>query len=93
VKPWEAEAFEWDDGNDSEFVSRGISQAEVESVFEEDPVWAPNKKHRAGDWRMIGRTVGGRALTIILTTDETRRVLRPITGWDCTEGERTRYLP
>ena len=93
MKPWDAEAFEWDDGNDSEFANRGISQTEVESVCETDPTWAPNKKRRAGDWRMIGRTAGGRPLTIIITADEIRRTLRPITGWECTEGERTRYLP
>ena len=92
MKPWHAESFDWDDGNDLELASHGISQEEVESVFEEGPVWAPNKKDRAGDWLMIGRTAGGRALTIPLRLDETRLAPRPITGWDSTAGERTRYL-
>jgi len=53
---------------------------------------SPNRKHRAGDWKMVGTTRGGRALTIVVRWQEERVVLRPITGWDCTRGERSRYL-
>src|SRR5579871_5820901 len=44
-----------------------------------------------GDYKMIGRTDGGRLLTIVVRWDLSRRTLRPITGWDSTAGERTRY--
>ncbi len=41
---------------------------------------------------MIGYTDGGRALTLNVEMHEDTRNLRVITGWDCTQGERTRYL-
>jgi hypothetical protein len=52
----------------------------------------PNVRHRAGDWKMLGQTNGGRRLTIVVRLYSDRNVLRPITGWDSTAGERSRYF-
>jgi hypothetical protein len=41
---------------------------------------------------MVGWTDAGRALTLVVNYDEARRVIRVITGWVCTAGERTKYL-
>jgi hypothetical protein len=41
---------------------------------------------------MIGFTNGGRALTLVVLVKPQARLWRTITGWDCTDGERTRYL-
>jgi len=41
---------------------------------------------------MVGRTRAGRSLTVVVTLDARRAVLRPITGWHATAGEVTRYL-
>jgi len=69
-----------------------VSAWEVEEVFWQSPVRLRNKRHRSGDWKMVGRTRAGRSLTVVVTLDARRAVLRPITGWDATAGEVTRYL-
>ena len=61
-------------------------------MAENEPSWAPNKRNRAGKWLMIGRTFGGRVLTIVIALDGEGRSARAITGWDSTRGEQTRYL-
>jgi len=92
VRPWYAEAIEWDDGNESELARHEVSAEEVVQLLANDPVWVPNKRRRAGDWKVVGYTDGGRALTVVLHWDERRVVLRPITGWDCSSEETTKYL-
>lgn len=89
--PAHAECWHWDEGNESELARHHITAAEVEEVFADDPTWVPNRRRRSGDWKMIGDTSGGRLLTIVVRHDNDARLLRPITGWDATEGERTRY--
>jgi uncharacterized DUF497 family protein len=90
--PRDAELIEFDDGNESELAAHQISPVEVEQLFANDPKWAQNKKRRAGLWKAIGYTDGGRALTVPVMYDEIRLSVRPITGWDATAGERNRYL-
>lgn len=92
MKPWHAEAFEWDEANEGELARHRVSPADVENVFESSPVWVPNRKRRSGDWKMVGHTRGGRALTIVVSWDEARLVLRPVTGWNATSSDVTRYL-
>lgn len=90
--PRHAGAFEWDDGNEEELWKHRIVPAEVYDVWAAGPVWVPNRRHRAGDWKMIGRTRGGRRLTIIVRYYPERQTIRPITGWDSTRGEISRYF-
>lgn len=90
--PATATGWDWDDGNERELAAHGITPFEVEQVFSNDPVWAPNRRHRAGDWKMVGRTDGGRRLTIVIRFRQDVHELRPITGWDATDGELTRYF-
>ena len=92
MHPEEAEASEWDEGNESHLAARGISPHEVEEVFENGPKWARNRRDRAGDWKMMGLTHGDRRLTIILRFHVDRRTLRPITGWKPTPDERRKYF-
>ena len=92
MKPWDAEVIEWDEWNERELAAHDISPSEVDELFQSRPQWAPNKKHRAGDYKMIGYTDAGRAITVIVSFNEVRASLRPITGWDCTPGDKTRYL-
>jgi uncharacterized DUF497 family protein len=92
MKPWHAEVIEWNEGNESELADHRISPSEVEELFQSDPEWVPNKKHRSGDWKMVGYTAGGRAITVVVSFNEARASLRPITGWECTPGDKTRYL-
>jgi uncharacterized DUF497 family protein len=89
--PNNAEAWDWDEANEAELARHGILLPDVEQIWMNGPVLAPNKRRRAGDWKMIGFTDGGRLLTVILRYDADRRLLRPITGWETTDGERRRY--
>jgi hypothetical protein len=41
---------------------------------------------------MLGGTDGGRWLAIVIRFFADRSMLRPITGWDATVGEQSRYL-
>ena len=72
--------------------SKTCCEPSRDSAVPKDTVWVPNKKHRAGDWKLVGFTRSGRALTVIVRSYEDRRVLRPITGWDCTVGDVSKYL-
>ena len=82
MHPSEASEFEWDDGNEHELAAHGVKPDEVEQVFDNHPTWVPNKRNRAGDWKMIGATNGGRQLTIIVSVVADNLRLRAITGWD-----------
>jgi len=90
--PRNAESIEWDDGNESELAAHRIYPREVEQLWWNGPTVLPNRKNRSGNFKLVGRTDSGRALTVIVSYDSTRRCLRPITGWDSTLGEMTRYL-
>ena len=91
-KPSDAEAGEWDQGNEEELHRHRITAWDVYEVWANGPTWVPNVRHRAGDWKMLGQTNGGRRLTIVVRLHSDRNVLRPITGWDSTAGERSRYF-
>lgn len=90
--PRHATDIEFDEANESELAGHRITALEAFEVLVNKPTWAPNKKGRAGLWLAVGRTDGGRALTIPVSFDESRLVLRPITGWDSTTGEKNKYL-
>lgn len=92
MHPSQAEGFEWDKGSLDELARHQIRDFEVEQVFGNEPAFAPNKRGMSGDWMMVGRTDGGRVLTIIVLTQPETHMLRAITGWDSTRGQRTRYV-
>lgn len=89
--PGAAEEFQWDEGNEGELAQHHITPTEVHEVWEDAQAFVPNRRHRAGDWKMLGRTAGGRRLTIVLRFYDDQRLLRPITGWECTQAELSRY--
>lgn len=76
-----AEAWEWDESNESELARHHITAIEVEQLLEEEHGWRPNKQGRAGDYLLVGRTYGGRHLSIVVAYDERRRCARAVTGW------------
>ena len=90
--PQDAEAWEWDDDNESELAAHGIEVREVYEVWANRPILVPNRRSRAGDWKIVGLTNGGRRISIVLKYSVDRRIVRPITGWNCTKGEISKYL-
>ena len=91
MHPRQAATFEWDAANEDELARHRLMPREVVDVFDSEPVWLRNKRQGSGNWRMVGRTAGGRVLTVIVLYRAETRTLRPITGWDATRGERS-YL-
>jgi len=89
--PYDAEWIEWDDGNLAEVAAHRISDMEVEQVFDGGPLFLRNKRQGSGDYKMVGRTRGGRALVVIVRWFPDRRTLRPITAGDATQSDE-RYL-
>lgn len=92
MHPRDTEGFDWDEGNERELAAHRIKLWEAEEVFWSGPVWTKNKNEASGDWKMVGVTDSGRALTLIVVVKQNTSMLRVITGWDSTTGERTRYL-
>lgn len=90
VQKPKASGVHWEDWNIAKLDAHGIAEGEVEQVFSRNPIWAPNPG-RPGRYKMIGYTLGGRALTIIIAITEDDELL-PITGWDTNGEERARYL-
>ena len=92
MHPSDAEGFEWDEEeNEAELWTHGIRWWEVEDVFWNRPTWTRDKRDASGDYKMIGKTDGGRRLTIVVEVKTAKRALRPITGWESTKGELSRY--
>ena len=91
MHPREAEGFDWDEDNEDELWDHKIRPWEVEQVFWNRPVWAPNKKGRSCDYLMVGRTDGGRRLTIPVRPNVATRQLRPITGWESSKADLSKY--
>jgi hypothetical protein len=81
--PRYAASFEWDSSNEEHLAQHDVSPYEVEQVFRNDPQWRRNKRGRAAQYVMDGRTDAGRSLRVLVTwADEVERVLRAVTAWD-----------
>ena len=83
--------FEFDDANEPKFAAHGVSTSEVMQVLQGDFRVFRNKRHATGTYLLIGRTYGGRLLTIPVLETMTSGRWRPITAWDSSPGEVTRY--
>jgi len=90
--PSQALLWEWHEGDEDELHEHKITPDEIYQVWASRPKFARNKRRRTGDWKMMGMTDGGRKLTIVIRYYVTDRSLRPITGWESTDGEITRYF-
>jgi hypothetical protein len=93
VHPDDADDLELDDDNIVHLAGHSISPRDVLQVWSNEPVYVPNKKGLSATYLMLGDTYGGRALTIAVLPNATTRLLRPITGWNSTNGELTRWRP
>ena len=91
MHPDDADDLDFDEVNLDHLATHRITPRDVLEVWSDGPVYVPNKKGLAATHLMLGDTSGGRALTIAVVTDTRRHLLRPITGWDSTTGELTRW--
>lgn len=88
----DVEHLDWDSNVRDHLQRHRIDLTDVEDVLFSAVVCVPDRGRPGDRWKIIGHTLGGRALTVVCSYDEVRRALRPITGWDVTPGERARYI-
>ena len=89
--PLEIAEFEFDDHNEPKLAAHGVSIGEVAQVLDGGFRVFRNKKEGAGTHLLVGRTYGGRLLTIPIIATPVPGRWRPITAWDSSSAERTRY--
>jgi len=87
VGPWE---LEWDDANVEHLERHGISAEEEEEVLEGRVVRRRGGADAPDRFRVLGRTVSGRYLTLICQRSQSG-IVRPFTGWDMRPHERALY--
>lgn len=83
--------LEFDDGNRTEFERHGVTEREIIQVLQGPFRVFRNRRHRAGGYLMIGPTRGGRLLTVPIAATAVIGRWRPVTAWDSSAGESTRY--
>lgn len=90
--PWFFEVLFVDASIEEHLARHQVSVAEVYQVLNNGPKWAPNKKNRSAGFLVVGRTDGGRVLTLAVRWEERTRTITPATGRDATPGEVRKYL-
>lgn len=86
--------FDWDDGNTRKNDKHGVSMAEAEQVFFNEPLlMIADTKHSHGEPRFhaLGKTDEGRALHITFTLRNAGKKIRVISARDMHKKERTIY--
>ena len=86
--------FDWDDGNTRKNDKHGVSTAEAEQVFFNEPLlMIADTKHSQGEHRFyaLGKTDKGRTLHITFTLRNAGEKIRVISARDMHRKERTIY--
>jgi len=86
--------FDWDDGNARKNDKHGVSTAEAEQVFFNEPLlMIADTKHSQGEHRFhaLGKTDEGRTLHITFTLRNAGERIRVISARDMHKKERTIY--
>lgn len=87
-------SFDWDKGNDRKNDKHGVSTAEAEQVFFNEPLLLiADAKHSQGEPRFhaLGKTDEGRTLHITFTLRNAGEKIRVISARDMHKKERTIY--
>ena len=87
----DVQRLRFDDQNEEHIARHGVTIGEIEQVWLDEPLYFPNRRGRHAAYLMIGRTYGGRLLTVPLAGDRTVGDFRPITAWDSTPADIARY--
>jgi uncharacterized DUF497 family protein len=86
--------FDWDEGNARKNEKHGVSTAESEQVFFNEPLLLlADMKHSEGEQRFhaLGKTDEGRTLHITFTLRNSGQRIRVISARDMHRKERTIY--
>jgi len=88
------EGFDWDAGNARKSEKHGITQAEGEQVFLNEPFFiTPDEKHSESErrYRALGETANGRRLMVIFTLRQSGTLIRVISARNMNAKERKLY--
>lgn len=86
--------FEWDEGNSRKNEKHGVTMAETEQVFFNQPLLVlDDARHSQKEPRLhaLGTTDDGRLLHITLTLRQSNRLIRVISARDMHRKERALY--
>ena len=87
--------FDWDDGNARKsFDKHGVSQAEAEQVFFNEPLLLlEDQRHSGGELRFhaLGKTYAARSLHVSFTLRQEGALIRVISARDMHMKERKAY--
>ncbi|HXE96146.1 MAG TPA: BrnT family toxin [Dongiaceae bacterium] len=86
--------FDWDDGNKQKNIKHGVTPAEAEQVFLNEPtIITPDVSHSGKErrYRALGKSNAGRQLTVIFTLRNNDTLFRVISARDMHRKERTIY--
>lgn len=86
--------FDWDDGNVRKNDKHGVSTAEAEQIFFNEPLlWLIDEKHSQNEPRFhaLGKTDAGRALHITFTLRQAGKTIRVISARDMHRKEKAIY--
>lgn len=86
--PVEVRMLIWDELNEEHIADHGVTVREVYQVVENPHVVVKNRKRRRGKYLMIGRTRGGRVLTVALANTRTVDTWRPVTAYEATDAQK-----
>ena len=85
------DSLEFDEYNESEMARHGVTEREVRQVLRGEPVFVRNAGRHSAPYLMIGRTRGGRLLTIPLEETRILGTWRPATAFPSASRDVARY--
>jgi hypothetical protein len=86
--------FDWDEGNARKNEKHGVTKAEAEQVFLNQPLLLADDgkhSHRESRFQALGRTDQDRRLHVTFTERESGSLIRPISARDMSRKERAVY--
>jgi len=85
--PIQIRTLVWDEHNEEHIARHGVTPREVSQMVENPHIVVRNRSDRQGQHLMIGRTHGGRALTVALTKTRSTETWRPVTAYPATDAQ------
>ena len=83
--------FELDDENEAKAARHGVRVRELLQLLDNPFRVFRNRRDRTATHLLIGRTNGGRTITVPIEPTPVEGRWRPVTAWPASEAEKARY--